>query len=297
MPLEPHPDPLTTLAWLVESGADEAVQDTPVNRFAAPSPNPKAPPNSNSPLEGGLKKPMAFSGRGAPSAPSPSPKFAQPISTLPPAADGNPSSDHIGRAMEVAAACTTLPELKAALESFGGSPLKRTATNTVFADGNPDARIMLIGEAPGRDEDRAGLPFVGRAGQLLDLMLASIGLSRKENAYITNVINWRPPGNRDPSPEEAAINLPFLRRHIELFDPGIIILLGAVSARHVLGKTEGIMRMRGKWSEYFVGGRMVPAMPTLHPAYLLRRPIDKKLAWHDLQAIATKARELEILPS
>ncbi len=295
MPPEPHPDPLTTLAWLVESGADEAVQDTPVNRFVAPSPSRTSSP---APLagEGNANARPARShwegGKSPPSISSPAASGARPV---PSAADANPSSDYIGRAMEVAAACTTLPELKATLESFEGSPLKRTATNTVFADGNPDARIMLIGEAPGRDEDRAGLPFVGRAGQLLDLMLASIGLSRTENAYITNVINWRPPGNRDPSPEEAAINLPFLRRHIELFDPGIIILLGAVSARHVLGKTEGIMRMRGKWSEYFVGARSVPAMPTLHPAYLLRRPIDKKLAWRDLQAIAAKARELKIL--
>jgi DNA polymerase len=154
---------------------------------------------------------------------------------------------------------------------------------------------MLIGEAPGRDEDRAGLPFVGRAGQLLDKMLAPIGLSRQTNAYITNVLNWRPPDNRDPSPEEAALCLPFLRRHIELVDPEIIVLLGATAARHVMGRTDGIMRLRGKWLEYHVNGRMVPVMPTLHPAYLLRRAIDKKLAWRDLQAIESKIRELNLL--
>jgi DNA polymerase len=197
--------------------------------------------------------------------------------------------------MEIAAACNSLAELKAALEAFDGCPLKKTATNTVFADGTPAHHIMLIGEAPGRDEDKQGKPFVGRAGQLLDKMLAAIHLDRKTNAYITNVINWRPPDNRDPTPEEAATCLPFLRRHIELAQPGIIILLGAVAARHVLGKTDGIMRLRGKWLEYHVGGKMIPVMPTLHPAYLLRRPADKKLAWRDLQAIEDKIKSLGLL--
>jgi DNA polymerase len=206
-------------------------------------------------------------------------------------------TDTIGRAMELAAAANSLAELKIALESFDGCPLKKTATNTVFADGNPDHRIMLIGEAPGRDEDRIGKPFVGRAGQLLDKMLAAIHLDRAKNAYITNVINWRPPDNRDPTPEEAAMCLPFLRRHIELVNPGIIILLGAVSARHVMGKTDGIMRLRGKWLEYHVNGAMVPVMPTLHPAYLLRRAADKKLAWRDLQAIEDKIKSLGLLES
>jgi DNA polymerase len=154
---------------------------------------------------------------------------------------------------------------------------------------------MLIGEAPGREEDLAGLPFVGRAGKLLDKMLAAIGLDRKTNAYITNVINWRPPENRDPSPEEAAICLPFLRRHIELVAPEIIVVLGAVAARHVMGRTDGIMRLRGKWLEYHVNGHMVPVMPTLHPAYLLRRAIDKKLAWRDLQAIDDRIKSLGLL--
>jgi DNA polymerase len=181
------------------------------------------------------------------------------------------------------------------MEAFEGCALKKTAANTVFADGTPSHHIMLIGEAPGRDEDKMGKPFVGRAGQLLDKMLAAIGLDRATNAYITNVINWRPPDNRDPTPEEAATCLPFLRRHIELAEPAILILLGAVSARHVLGRTDGIMRLRGKWLEYHVAGRMIPVMPTLHPAYLLRRPADKKLAWHDLQAIESKIKSLGLL--
>ena len=154
---------------------------------------------------------------------------------------------------------------------------------------------MFIGEAPGAEEDRQGKPFVGRAGQLLDKMLAAIGLDRKTNAYITNVLNWRPPGNRDPSPEEAATCLPFLRRHIELVAPEIIVLLGATAARHVTGRTDGIMRLRGQWLEYFAAGKMVPVMPTLHPAYLLRQPAHKKLAWRDLQAIEDKVKSLGLL--
>jgi DNA polymerase len=197
--------------------------------------------------------------------------------------------------MEIAAACDTLAELKIALEAFEGCPLKKHATRTVFADGTPEHRSLFIGEAPGKEEDIAGLPFVGRAGKLLDRMLASIGLDRKSNVYITNVLNWRPPSNRDPTPEEAATCLPFLRRHIELAAPEIIVLLGAIASRHVMGRSEGIMRLRGSWLEYFVCGRMVPVMPTLHPAYLLRRPMEKKLAWRDLQAISVKIQLLALL--
>jgi len=286
-----NPDTLSTLAWLVEAGADEAVLDQPVNRLAAKSP-------VHPPLEGGSKSAQQISGSGPGHAVAPSPKTPSAFSTLPQGegakrnAPAPMDSDSIGRAMEIAAACNSLAELKAALEAFDGCALKKTATNTVFADGTPAHHIMLIGEAPGRDEDKIGKPFVGRAGQLLDKMLAAIQLDRKTNAYITNVINWRPPDNRDPTPEEAATCLPFLRRHIELVQPGIIILLGAVAARHVLGKTDGIMRLRGKWLEYHVGGKMIPVMPTLHPAYLLRRPADKKLAWRDLQAIADRINAL-----
>jgi uracil-DNA glycosylase len=291
-------DSLSALAWLVEAGADEAVGDQPVNRLVARQPSPTSHP----PLEGGSKREAFRGGVDAPAfKPNPSPKMPTAFSTLP-QGEGKkmaqlPASndDTIGRAMELAAAANSLAELQAALESFDGCPLKKTATHTVFADGNLSHRIMLIGEAPGRDEDRIGKPFVGRAGQLLDKMLAAINLDRTKNAYITNVINWRPPDNRDPTPEEAAMCLPFLRRHIELVNPGIIILLGAVSARHVMGKTDGIMRLRGKWLEYHVNGDMVPVMPTLHPAYLLRRAADKKLAWRDLQAIEEKIKSLRLI--
>ena len=261
-------EPLSTLNWLVEAGADEAVTQEPVNRLVA---RPAAPPASRQPVP-------------APAAPRS--VAARPAASLP------PEDDAIGAAQAAAARAATLAELQAALESFDGCALKRTATNTVFAGGVAAGGVMLIGEAPGRDEDRIGKPFVGRAGQLLDKMLAGIQLDRKANAYITNVINWRPPNNRDPSPEEAAMCLPFLRRHIELADPGLIILLGAVAARHVVGVTDGIMKLRGRWLEYRVGDRMVPLLPTLHPAYLLRQPAHKKLAWRDLQAARDKMRDL-----
>jgi len=251
------------LDWLVEAGADEAIAESPVNRLAARVPLPAAtmPP---------LPLPAA---RPAPTRPA-----AMPAASLIP-------EDAIGTAQNLAAAATNLAQLRAVMESFEGCALKRGATNTVFADGTELAPVMLIGEAPGREEDRIGKPFVGRAGQLLDKMLASIGLDRARNAYITNVINWRPPDNRDPTPEEAAQCLPFLRRHIELAQPKVIILLGAVAARHVVGKTDGIMKIRGRWMDYRVGDQLVPLMPTLHPAYLLRQPAHKKLAWRDLQAV------------
>jgi DNA polymerase len=264
-------DALTTLAWLVEAGADEAIADAPVNRLTARPPAPEAPVPVT---------PRATASRTI---------SAPPAAKAPPQITG---SDAISDAMKATAAAHSLEELKAAMEAFEGSALKRAATNTVFADGTPAGRVMFIGEAPGRDEDRIGKPFVGRAGQLLDKMLASIDLDRRRNVYITNVINWRPPDNRDPSPEEAAICLPFLRRHIELANPGIIVLLGAVAARHVMGITEGIMRARGRWMEYRVGDAMVPVMPTLHPAYLLRQPAHKKLAWRDLQAVASRMEAL-----
>lgn len=261
-------DPLATLAWLVEAGADEAIQETPVNRLKAKETPQRVPQ--------------------AQSAPAVPPRAA----LAPPQTSVTVAGDPIGNAMAAAASASSLAELKAALETFEGSALKRMATNTVFADGVAQSRIMLIGEAPGRDEDRLGRPFVGRAGQLLDKMLAAVGLDRAQNCYITNVMNWRPPDNRDPAPEEAAICLPFLRRHIELADPKLILLLGSVAARHVMGISDGIMKTRGRWLEYRVGRGMVPLMATLHPAYLLRQPAHKKLAWRDLQAFAAKLEQL-----
>ena len=230
----PSRDPsLAVLRWLVDAGADEAVSEVAVSRFVQPT-STLVPPAS-----------------------APSRRAAEDISRAAPSAkaDTKPASvaqavslgTAPGAARALAQSCSTLGELKTALMNFEGCELKRFATNTVFADGDPSGRIMLIGEAPGRDEDLEGRPFVGRAGKLLDRMLAEIGLDRRK-VYITNVLNWRPPQNRDPSPEEAASCLPFLHRHIELADPKLMILLGAVSVRHVLGLTEGITRVRGKWT-------------------------------------------------
>jgi uracil-DNA glycosylase family 4 len=268
---------LTYLRWLIDAGADEAIVEEPVNRFAI-SPRAAVP----APERVGA---VAREVRG--------PFFPQDSSAKKSAAQAVSLSTAPGAARALAQSCTTLAELKAALANFDGCELKRHATNTVFADGTPSGRIMLIGEAPGRDEDLQGLPFVGRAGKLLDRMLAAIGLDRTK-VYISNVLNWRPPQNREPTPEEAAICLPFLHRHIELADPQLLILLGAVSVRHVLGINEGILRLRGRWHLYQSAtlNRAIPVMPTLHPAYLLRQPGAKRLAWRDLVAVAEKITQL-----
>lgn len=272
-------DSLHILNWLVEAGADEAVGEVAVDRF-----------NARPPPKGEVDPPKADRAVAARIATA-SPRPHQPLAQIKPTTLAPLATDGFGSALEIAARAQTLPELKAALESFEGSQLKKLATTTVFADGNPLSRIMFIGEAPGRDEDAAGLPFVGRAGKLLDKMLSAIQLDRS-SAYIINVMPWRPPDNRNPDPGEVAMCIPFLRRHIELAAPKILILLGAVSARHVLGLNDGIMKLRGRWLEYRIGTEMIPVLPTLHPAYLLRQPGHKKLAWRDLQAVQARLEQL-----
>jgi len=178
----------------------------------------------------------------------------------------------------------TLDDLAATLANFDGCALKATAKNLCFYRGAPKARVMLIGEAPGRDEDLEGKPFVGRAGQLLDKMLAAIGLSEAD-VHITNIVYWRPPGNRTPTPQEAQACRPFLERQVELVAPELVVLLGGAAAKHVLDVAEGIMRIRGKWREMEIGTARVRVIATLHPAYLLRTPAGKRLAWRDLLAI------------
>jgi uracil-DNA glycosylase len=180
-----------------------------------------------------------------------------------------------------AAQAATLAELEALVASFDGCALKRTAKSLCFARGREDARIMLIGEAPGRDEDLQGKPFVGPAGQMLDRMLEAIGLT-EDHVYITNTVYWRPPGNRNPTPEEVEACAPFLARQIELLSPQVLVLLGKAAAQRILGVADGIMRLRGKWLSYRCAGRDIPTLATLHPSYLLRTPEDKRLAWRDL---------------
>lgn len=244
------------LDWQAELGADEAIGDAPVNRYEA-----KAAPAK------------------AATAPVSAPRV--------PAAEADP----VALARSAAAAATSLESLAAKQAAYDLCDLKKGARNFVFADGNPEARVMIVGEAPGREEDLEGRPFVGRAGQLLDRMFAAIGLSRTahhraEALYITNVMPWRPPSNRDPEPDEIAMMLPFLTRHVEFAAPDIVVLMGNTPCAAALGQ-RGILRLRGKWTEAF--GR--PAMPMTHPAYLLRNPAAKREAWADLLEI--KARLME----
>ncbi len=200
-------------------------------------------------------------------------------------------TDEVARsAAELAAACSTLEELRDAIAGFDGCNLKATARSTVFADGNPQARLMIVGEAPGRDEDEQGLPFVGKSGQLLDRMLAAIGLDRT-GVYIANVIPWRPPGNRTPTPAEVSICKPFIDRQIELAAPDLLMLVGGSAAKAMLNTSKGIMSLRGGWTACAIGNRSIPVMPTLHPAYLLRQPAHKRLAWSDLLAIKARLAE------
>jgi uracil-DNA glycosylase len=254
-------DAAALLRWWVDAGVDLALDSAPNDRFAAP-----------------VAAPIR---QAAPS----------PVESRPATAVRAPAEATQG-ARAVAAASATLADLRAAMEAFDGCALKATATQLVFADGEPSAKIMLIGEAPGADEDRIGRPFVGRAGHLLDKMLAAIGLDRS-GVFIVNVVPWRPPGNRTPTPQETAICLPFVRRQIELVAPRIIVLLGASAAQTMLGIKEGILRSRGRWFDYPAeGGSSIPALATLHPAYLLRQPAQKRLAWADLLKLKDAAARL-----
>ena len=261
------PDPAPTLkqllAFYLEAGVDCALLEEPVNRLA--DPNPGAALAQTTPARAARTVPLA-----AP--------VARRDSVLPPEAA-------IATAREAARTAPSLDALRALLENFDGCVLKSTATRLVFADGNPKARIMFVGEAPGRDEDLQGLPFVGRSGQLLDRMIAAIGLDRSK-AYIANVIPWRPPGNRTPTPQETQICLPFIQRQIELVNPDVLVTLGNPSTQTLLSTREGIMKTRGKWFDYDTGTRMIRAMATFHPAYLLRSPSYKRMSWQDLRAIA-----------
>lgn len=269
---------MAALAWQVAAGADEAIGETPVDRFvrgqttAATSVQPAVSPTA--PRTG-------FDEPGRDSSPGSAPDMPAPVAVAPapPAADAH----------RIAGAVATLAELRAALAAFEGCALKQTATNLVFGDGSPASGLMLVGEAPGADEDRQGLPFVGVSGQLLDRMLAAIGRDRG-SAYITNILPWRPPGNRQPTPAEIALCLPFIQRHIELVAPKVLVLVGGTSAKTLLGRNEGIMRMRGRWFEYVSPAlpRPVPALATFHPAYLLRAPAQKREAWRDFLSVKRK---------
>lgn len=263
------------LAW----GADEALEDTPQDRRAARREAP--PPAGSAPARESQRR-------------LPGPAAAAPGSPAGVAAAGGAA---VADAEALAAAAPDLAALRAAIAGFGGLALRDTATTLVFADGNPAAPLMLIGEAPGAEEDREGKPFVGASGRLLDRMLATIGLDRHGEGwgafYVTNILAWRPPGNRNPTDSEVALSLPFVRRHIALVKPRLILLLGAVAVRSLTGAREGITRVRGRWFEVPVeGAGAVPALATLHPAYLLRNPGAKKDAWADLVALRERLETL-----
>ncbi len=263
---EPAPNVLQLLAFYLEAGVDCTLSDEPSDRLSElerPAAAKPAPPANVAPARA--------------TAPAP---FVTPA--MEPAAAPDAA---VATARQAARTAGSLGTLRDMLEKFDGCALKSTATRLVFADGNPKARIMFVGEAPGRDEDIEGLPFVGRSGKLLDRMIASIGLDRTK-VYIANVIPWRPPGNRTPTPLETQICLPFIQRQIELVDPDILVTLGNPSTQTLLSTREGIMKTRGRWLNYDTGTRTIRAMATFHPAYLLRSPAYKRLSWQDLRAIA-----------
>lgn len=255
---------LGLLEWYRAAGVDIAVGEAPVDRFAQRAPARVAPPVVAANVTGHERP-------------------AEPL-----ALGGDPSE-----ARSLAAGAQTLDELEAILGAYDGCGLKLRATQLVFGDGNPKAEIMLIGEAPGAEEDRQGKPFVGKSGQLLDRMLAAIGLDRTK-VYIANTVPWRPPGNRTPSPEEMALCLPFLHRQVELVAPKIVLTLGGPAMQTVFSSTVGIIKMRGKWDEVTLGNHRVLALPTLHPSYLLRNPPAKQQAWRDLLSLKVKMDELGI---
>jgi DNA polymerase len=258
------------LAFYLEAGVDCALTDEPVDRLAEAD---AVPSSTIATASRETAPPRAL--REMPATAPVEPRAAN-AAIAPEAA--------VSSAREAARTAPSLEALRALLENFDGCTLKHTATRLVFADGNPQARIMFVGEAPGRDEDIEGLPFVGRSGKLLDRMIAAIGLDRSK-AYIANVIPWRPPGNRTPTPQETQICLPFIQRQIELVDPDVLVCLGNPSTQTLLATKEGITKTRGRWFRHQTGTREIRAMPTFHPAFLLRNPISKRLAWRDFLAI------------
>jgi DNA polymerase len=256
------------LTYYVEAGVDIALDEAPANRFAdqtvaaAPLPDPEA-----------VAAPAVRPRELRPAAPSVAPAVPPPL-----------PEEAVLAARAAAKSASSLDALRAIMRDFEGCALRTTAKQLVFGDGNPQARLMFVGEAPGSEEDQTGIPFVGKSGQLLDKMLGAIGIARAD-VYIANVVPWRPPGNRDPSIHETQICLPFIQRQIELVGPQVLVCLGKPATATLLGVTEGIRRARGRWLVYKTDTREVRAMPTFHPAYLLRTPIEKRMAWRDFLAI------------
>jgi uracil-DNA glycosylase family 4 len=264
------------LAFYADAGVDATVGEAPVDWFSAAQ--------------------LGAGNADTPSVAEPAPPASRPVTRAAPVAYSAPDAINaisavpvspdvaVMAAREAARSATSLDELRGILSAFEGCALRTTAKQLVFADGNPQGRVMFVGEAPGREEDLEGLPFVGRSGKLLDLMMAAINLNRT-TAYIANIIPWRPPGNRTPTPQESQICLPFTLRQIELANPDFLVCLGGPSAQTLLGVKEGIKRTRGRWFNFHTGTREIRAIATFHPAYLLRSPLEKRFAWRDFLAL------------
>ncbi|MDB3879866.1 uracil-DNA glycosylase [Alphaproteobacteria bacterium] len=272
---------IAMLAWQLDIGIDEALLDHP-QVDAAPLRLDQLSAVAGSVGDKGVSQIVKG---GAALQPSEALKMANPVLAN---SGAVPPEDNINTVSAALAGITSLADLQSALAKLDDCPLKHTASNLCFADGNPGARLMIIGEAPGRDEDRMGVPFVGADGQLLDKMIASIGLDRA-SVYLTNLLPWRPPGNRNPTDEETAMLLPWLLRHVQLARPEFVLLLGGAAAKLVLGSHNGIMKLRGRWRDVDFGdGVLRPALASLHPAYLLRSPAQKRLAFEDLLLLAKR---------
>jgi DNA polymerase len=262
------------LAFYMEAGLGDLVDETPVDRLAPEAATQRiqgealVPETQSAPVPS-LRPTLA--GRPEPPPPAPAVRAVSPEAAA-------------MAAREAARTAQTLDELRAMLEAFEGCALKSMAKQLVFADGNPEGRLMFVGEAPGREEDLEGRPFVGPSGRLLDRMLKAIGLDRSA-VYIANVVPWRPPGNRTPTPQETAICLPFIRRQIELANPDVLVCLGGPAMQTLLSVKDGIRKMRGRWVPYDTGTREIRVLPTYHPAYLLRSPLEKRSVWRDFLAI------------
>lgn len=280
---DPAPSLAQLLAFYLEAGVDCALMDEPVNRLADIDTAPARPAADPAAGDAPKRPTLASMQPGVPARPA----MPAKIEIAPEVA--------IAAARDAARTAPTLAALRGLMETFEGCALKSTATQLVFADGNPQARIMFVGEAPGRDEDIEGLPFVGQAGKLLDKMLAAIGLDRS-GVYISNVIAWRPPGNRTPTLQETQICVPFIQRHIELVDPDILVTLGNPATQTLLQTKDGIMKSRGRWVDYDTGTRKIRAIASFHPEYLLRSPGYKRMAWVDLRAIASALAALPPRP-
>lgn len=269
-------DLIASLQWHLDTGCDECVADEPADRFQA-APEPVMP----------MPAPQtAIPGQAGPGAVPARPAVSRGTRTDPAEVNAN---QQIKSAMELAAACETVEDLKGALAGFEGCALKKTATNLVLADGAENASLMFVGEAPGAEEDRQGVPFVGPSGRLLNAMLQSVGLKR-EDVIISNTVFWRPPGNRTPTAAEAAVCRPFIERLVEIVDPQVLVCVGAPAAHTMLGETQGISRLRGKWFSFQTPrlSHPIDATALFHPAYLLRTPIKKREAWNDMRMIARR---------